>query len=342
VKLDDLLRDTMHDVADGDVPDIDLTALEKDLEQHDRKKLAERVIITTTSLIIAILLALQLAPGGEPKHGPQVAHDHDRTPLTVAPRIVPGNSNRPGSNGLGGTQSHSGGGNVIGGGSGNASGPTHPGTGTKPSGHLPPVDGGNGGGGSGGGTTPPPNVAVSDPNFWAVATEASDNSGNPMLMVFGRAPSGRHVTVSAPGYPTRDFAINDQGDFQWKYDLAHETPAMPVNFTVACDTCGTLYVGIDQFDATPQHPAPTQGFSAYFADHQNDWNPGGFVFGGFSPARGSTVTLQSRYGNIPMDVMHDVWGGRVRFDNAPLNAKFTVSVVVDGVTQASFDVTRTR
>jgi hypothetical protein len=117
---------------------------------------------------------------------------------------------------------------------------------------------------------------------------------------------------------------------------------MPVDFTVACDTCGTLQVGIDHFDGTPQHPAPTQGFSAYFVDHQNDWNPAGFVFGGFSPARGSTVTIQSQYGSYTFDVKHDVWGGRVTFDNAPLNSTFTVSVLVDGVQQTSFAVTRTR
>ena len=158
-------------------------------------------------------------------------------------------------------------------------------------------------------------------------------------MIFGQAPADAHVTVSSP-LGTRNTVVNAQQDFRWTYDLSHNQPDLPLAVTVSCDGCGKLPLRVDSLDTSAG--GPNSNFSSFFADHESDWNPGAFAFGGFDNTKHTTeVTLASRYGSARFSVRDSIWGGRMTFPNAPIGKSFTVTVG-DGSASASYVVTRHR
>ncbi len=123
----------------------------------------------------------------------------------------------------------------------------------------------------------------------------------------------------------------------------HKTPDATINVRVACGDCGDIALTVDGTAVDALQPGPGVGFSAFFADHQDDMNPGGFVFGGFAPkAANRPITVSSPYGTTTFAAKTGAWGARLQFADAPIGKPFTVVVSAPGVDARSYTLTRTR
>jgi hypothetical protein len=340
VTTDERVRNALRERAAQEPPPLDdelVALLEHDLEQHDRNALIKRMMVAGGALIIAIVAAWQMLPGTPSTQ----RHVHvESTTTTVVPQrnthahptsIIATPAPSPAALlDAGALETHL------------VTTPTVP--------NQPPSSPSNaelpGASQVTPGTAPvtpvtAPAPLASNPNFWAIAAEVHDGQDQPLVVVFGKAPTNSTVHV-ASSLGSHDYSINDQGDFRWSYKLSHSLPTPPVDFDVTCDGCGELHLQISHFDASPAQPGPNVGFSPFFVSHQTDWNPGGFLFGGFDTlARSNSVTVSSKYGSFTFAVRDGV-GARVQFPGAPMDATFPVSVSSGTATPVTYSVTRTR
>jgi hypothetical protein len=312
--LEELLRSELHDFADRPVEEPNEDDLRDELARADRRKLLQRTAAATFVLVLAVLLALHLAPSG-PHNGPMRIEHRPTTETTIAipHRAVVTPPPQPSANGQAPE------GNASPTGSSPSPNPASPIAPATPSAPTP---------GTVPGASPAPTAPSSD--FWAIASQAQDGHGTPTIVVFGHAPTGHHVTVTS-SLGSHDSSIDNQGDFRWTDTLSGKLPAFPITFHVACNGCGETDLTVAEYDPAPSQPTPDGGFSVFAAE---DGATGVFTIGGFAPMRGATTaTMTSAYGNAQFDVVHNLYGGRVSFVNVPLNTSFTVTVSSGGQTE---------
>jgi len=319
MKLQEFLRDEMLDFAARELPEPREDELAADIARDERRRLLQRLATAGVALLVAFLLAWHFAPGAMRRGNVRIEHHGPATTLP-APHRAATPPRQPATATNAATP-----GQPLG--AGVQPSPTTIAIGDQP---RPPV------------TFPvkpvTPPVVSDQGDMWAIASEARDNNGSPMLVVFGLAPAGHHVTVSST-LGSRTYAINNQGDFRWTHSIGAKPPAFPMTCHVQCDGCGSADLSIASYDRSPSQPAPAAGFSAFVA---TDAAPATFVFGGFEPAnKVSAVSVSSPYGGTQFRIRHNTYGGRVTFANAPLNRSFTVDVSAGGET-VHLTVARTR
>jgi hypothetical protein len=311
--LEELLRSELHDFAERplELPD-DEDELRDELALADRRKLLQRAATAVFVLLFAVLIAVHLAPHAV--HNGPVRIEHRPTTETTLPvphdkNVVVPPATRSGSHASSAPKT----------GATKTPAPVAPGSRTGPVSQTPNTDP----------VVTPPNPQAPSSDFWAIASEAHDQKGNPTLIVFGEAPPGSDVTVST-SLGNHEYPINNQRDFRFTQQLSNNT-SFPISVNVECGSgCGSASFNVAQ-NSSPSQPTPAGGFSVFGSQ---DDESGVFTIGGFAPMRGATsATVTSAYGNAQFDVVHGMYGGRVSFANAPLHTPFTVTVSSAGQTE---------
>lgn len=325
--LAELLRAGLHEHADRMVALPDSDAMAKELDKHDREKLARRVAGAVVALVIAALLTWQLAHSAPQARHVRIDHKGGRHAL-VTPAPVP-SPDRHDIRTVGTVRVDP---HLV---PQSPAAPTHNLSPMRPTGPNSP----NGSTARGMRSTPTttpargqqpstPASSTAAPDFWALTGEVHDQNGHALIVVFGNAPVGSTVTMQST-LGTHRWLMHDRGGFRFTTDIAN-APANPIDVQLTCDPCGTLQLRIDRIDPSPSQLGPQDGFSAFFAPQD-----GGFTFGGFDALKGSNSVQMSWAGGAhTFDVKQGQWGGRLQF---PAGKSFTVTLQAGSAT-ATFQV----
>ena len=336
--LEALLQGGMRDFANREFEPVHPEDIVVALEQHDRNKLVQRVVTGGIALVLAVVIAWSAVNGG-PRH----RHVRIENPPTTVPAI----HNKRGARSAG--DGHAQQAQLVNavsvspaparGPAGEPSPNAVPNTeGTTPNhGTVPPRTNTPGTGEAQG-------VVIDTTSFWAIGAQVPNSNGNFFsneLLV--HMPPGSHKLVYAAlnGATNTTQIVDDPAGGTLTAIVPADWQSASPHWAALCAGCPDTLLGGAFADSRSSMPNFAQGLSAFAIPHEADL--GGILIAGAVPAaEGTQVEMTSPYGNGVFNVHGGLWGGIVKFRDAPLNVPFVVTLTSTAPGRGSVTVTATR